>query len=485
MAILMPRDTRQALGLDAANCESRSLRFDRFADPQAKEETRNKWFKGIAALKPSLIKCGAWSHWLAHPGLGRKPGEALFAQLQSRLMVNMAGGVMENAGLCLDRFGVPYIPGSAVKGCARHQAIQSLLEAREAGKPTADLARLLADIALVFGWGEQDWKMRPDIVSKLASKRDETDEVFTQRCQEIWKAKRSDFAYAVGDELWEEVATAARRRLPNTDHFAGTVSFLPAYPHHLPANDLELDIVTCHHPKYYRGDPDMPVALDIEEPNPVVFLTVAAGIVFQFATLPIRRAAASLVGQVSDLTVPGVSDSVDTPATGNPATRNELENMGSETPPTGRPEVCPTTARLLTRAREWLRQGLETFGLGGKTSAGYGWFECEQTTANMAGILAEQQKQRMLVLERASLQPDPVHLEKFAKLPPADLAGVVNQFSVEPRFWKPDNQASELSVLHYCTVVNPQICAATRANPKGKVFKALQNLAQKYNRTLP
>jgi hypothetical protein len=61
----------------------------------------------------------------------------------------------------------------------------------------------------------------------------------------------------------------------------------------------------------------------------------------------------------------------------------------------------------------------------------------------------------------------------------------VNQLSVEPRFWKPDNQAAELSVLHFCTVVNPQIYTAARANPKGKPFKALQNLAQKYNRTLP
>jgi CRISPR type III-B/RAMP module RAMP protein Cmr6 len=163
--------------------------------------------------------------------------------------------------------------------------------------------------------------------------------------------------------------------LPNTDHFAGTVSFLPAYPHHLPANDLELDIVTCHHPRYYRADPDMPVALDIEEPNPVVFPAVAAGVVFQFAILPIHRAWLGLVGQVSDLTVPGVSDSVGTPGgIASAAPTNKAGSQGPEASATGRPEVCSTAARLLTRAREWLRQGLETFGLGAKTAAGYGWF---------------------------------------------------------------------------------------------------------------
>src|SRR5208282_3126445 len=97
------------------------------------------------------------------------------AQLQSRLMVNMAGGVMENAGLCLDRFGLPYIPGSAVKGCARRMAIQRLIEV-ELPSVKSDL---LIQIALAFGWGEQDWSS------------EKTDGRF-----------KSDFAYAAGSDLW-------------------------------------------------------------------------------------------------------------------------------------------------------------------------------------------------------------------------------------------------------------------------------------------
>lgn len=42
---------------------------------------------------------------------------------KSRLIVNQAGGILENAGMALHRnFGCPYIPGSAVKGIARHAA---------------------------------------------------------------------------------------------------------------------------------------------------------------------------------------------------------------------------------------------------------------------------------------------------------------------------------------------------------------------------
>jgi CRISPR-associated protein Cmr6 len=513
MAILMPKDTRETLGPDAVKCESRSLRFDRFADPQAKEGERNKWFKGVAALKPSLVKCEASSNWLANSRLGLKPGAVLFAQLQSRLMVNMAGGVMENAGLCLDRFGVSYIPGTAVKGCARRMAIQSLLEAREAKEPTDKLARLLANIALVFGWGEQDWQTRDDIVSKLRPKRDDTDEIFAQRCQENWKAKRSDFAYAIGDALWRQVGPSARMLLPNTDHFAGAVSFLPAYPHHLPVNDLELDIVTCHHPRYY-GDPDWPVALDTEPPNPVVFLTVAAGIVFQFAVLPIRRAWAGLVGQVSDLTVPGVSDSVDTPIVpGNPGASNEPESAGPETPPTGRPEVCPTAAGLLTRAREWLRQGLETFGLGAKTAAGYGWFDAsedfnqrflaeqkEKAEAEAERLKAEQAVSEAKAKEKAdkeeterqrgSLTPDDSWMAQFKTFPEAKRREVINKFAFEEEKWWPTqgelaDERIQFSLLHFLVNVEPDFLAADRANPKSKTAKAIAGLKRKFPALAP
>ena len=117
MPIAIPCDTSAALGATAAKCESRSLFASRFADPAAREDERKAWFQAL--IGKSAKQPPSW-----HP----PTATLLHARLQSRLMVNMAGGVMENAGLCLDRFGLPLIPGSAVKGCARRTALAALRE---------------------------------------------------------------------------------------------------------------------------------------------------------------------------------------------------------------------------------------------------------------------------------------------------------------------------------------------------------------------
>ena len=419
MAILLPTDTNMVLGPDAQACDSRSLIFDKFADPSAKEERRKTWFKRVVNLKPCSEKRHSWIRWLGKDGLGLKPEEILFARLQSRLMVNMAGGVMENAGLCLDRFGMPHIPGSAVKGCARRMAIQNLLEARESKEAKDKLATLLADITLVFGWGEQDWNDK------------KKDGRFI-----------SDLAYALGDQ-WPEVSKMARQYMTKASHFAGSVSFLPAYPHQLPANDLELDIVTCHHPKYYEGK--MSVALDTEEPNPVLFPAVAAGMVLQFAVLPLRCK----------------RDSLSQPA-------NKLHVV----------------------AFEWLRQSLETFGLGAKTAAGYGWFDAsEEFNGEFTGKLAQQaaieadkaaKKQRL-----AALMPDAPWLEKFKTFAEAPRRGVINQFSFDDeKFWPNKGELADeriqFSLLYFLLKIEPEFLAADRANAKSKTAKALAGLKRKF-----
>ena len=421
----LPKDTAELLGVerDGVNfrhCDSRSLMLERYANPSLKKDDRRDFLSNALSRTPNLRKLDAWRQFVL-AGLRLTADQLLFGELQARLILNASGGVLENAGLCLDRFsGVPFISGSAVKGCARRMALQTLTEQPD----NTAKAKLLGNIARAFGWGDTDWREGRSSKGELYS----------------------DFEFACGEgQRWKQVRDLAAGHLrlllrlkTNSDKpmwtqlgsYGGDVCFMPSLPWELPASgDLELDVLTSHHPNYY-SDLGVPVARDIEEPNPVVFPTVSPGLVFAFA-------------------------------------------------------VMAGDAELASAARGWLHQGLATFGLGGKTSAGYGWFECEQTTANMRGVLAKQLKQQISALERANLQPDPVHLEMLAKLTSADLADVVNQFSVEPRFWKPDNQTSELAILHFCVVVSPQIWSTAKANPKGKAFKALQNLAQKFDRTLP
>jgi CRISPR-associated protein Cmr6 len=354
MPIRMPNDTAKVLGPIAAKCTSRSLFLDRFADPTAKDSgtdhPRRDWFRALLARDAEAAAGAKRTDWLAASNF-TKQGTLLHAQVQSRLLINVAGGVMENAGLCLDRFGLPYIPGSAVKGCARRAATQALLDETS----TDAKARLLYELCLVFGWGDTDWK--------TGRKRQ------PEGGAEIQKEPHSDYWWSMapdtGDrtkddqtrhEMWQQVATEVARRL--VDHlgisqrnypeepwrdlpsFAGSVAFLPAYPTHLgrtgaidglplsvpPLGKLELDVVTCHHREYYEGR--LETATDTEEPVPVVFPAVAPGHVFTFAMAPLRG-----------------SDSL-----------------------------------LLSCARSWLETGLETFGIGAKTNAGYGWFSASAQT---------------------------------------------------------------------------------------------------------
>lgn len=345
MPILMPHDTREALGDNAAKCDSRSLLLDRFADPEAREGPRKAIFENAIRKTPSHHKTDSWTAWLGEtaPATG---AETLYAQLQSRLVLNMAGGVMENAGLCIDRFGMPYIPGSAIKGCARRMALAALREWSETGnrpgdepggtenlfRPIcADLGspeEMLAAIAQVFGWCDQDWEPKSDFRWACGNNPEE-------RLAAAADLLLADF----GERKGEAGNGMPWKNLPN---FSGSIAFLPAYsidlgkagkleglPAPLPSpGTLELDIVTCHHRNYYSGANPNAVATDTEEPNPVVFPAVAPGHVFTFALAPLRD----------------------------------------------------TAKAHLARAKTWLSGGLSTFGIGAKTNAGYGWFDASEST---------------------------------------------------------------------------------------------------------
>jgi CRISPR-associated protein Cmr6 len=330
MAIPLLHATKSLLGDNASRCESRSLFADRFADPQASDKTtpsRKDWFN-------ELISKSAWKQPPSHSWLPAG-AETLRARLMSRLMVNLAGGVMENANLLFDRYGYPVIPGTAVKGCARRMALQTLHDwsgALASGESSDDditlpcradfssPAHLLAAIAHIFGWVPEDWK--------------------TDKKNGHYK---SDFAWACGvsDDLMQE----ARRFLPPHLTFAGTIAFLPATPNRDPR--LELDVVTPHHTAYYEEKPGFEDAPDTEDPVPVYFPAIAPqkdGDHFTFPILPLQ------------------------------GERTTCPQVFGSSPP----------VRI---ARLWLAHGLELLGLGAKTNAGYGWFSTLDEQGRIAAPL--------------------------------------------------------------------------------------------------
>lgn len=337
MPIYAPPATLAALGGGLLpKCDSRSLFQDRFADPQATDDTtpkRIQWFDSLIGPQRKVPPTLSAFDWLADSHT------AIQARLMSRLLLNMAGGVMENAGLFLDRYGLPVVPGSAVKGCARRMALQALHDWIEhqtskgsqerpaeddACAPCCDgfksPAEMLATISRVFGWVEQDWAAGRNRDPK--SKEETT--------------FKSDFGWATAGN--GELMNAAHDLAGPSKSFTGTIAFLSAKPNTDPG--LELDVVTPHHTLYYSPEPDRhrspdkwakwnshQSAPDTEDPIPVFFPAVKSqeGTQnhFTFPLLPLRFA-----------------------------------------------KACHLPA-----ARTWLAHGLELFGIGAKNHSGYGWFQ--------------------------------------------------------------------------------------------------------------
>jgi len=128
---------------------------------------------------------------------------------------------------------------------------------------------------------------------------------------------------------------------PNFVPVAGHVAFFDAMPVSS-ANPFDTDIMNPHYGDYYSSEGGTPPA-DYISPNPIFFLTVKPGTVFQFA-LAARDACFSL---------------------------NREENGKTQTNEKLSAEI------LLDKAVSFLKGALCNLGVGAKTSVGYGIFNRE------------------------------------------------------------------------------------------------------------
>lgn len=262
----------------------------------------------------------------------------LHAKLEARLIIDAGGGVIENGGICLDRTsGIPFIPGSAVKGCARRYAIHQLSEEAD---PDAK-AKLLAQIAITYGYGDQEWKAgrqsakegkhasaRSDFWLAMVPLFDAGQESDAKR-DDLWETVSEQAAQLIFEHLGRTPKDPEKPSAPQLPNLSGQIAFLPAYPEKDPG--IEIDVLTPHHSKYYSGD--KPTATDDEDPTPILFPTIAPNTIFRFPLVPLTQGAWASCPQV----------------------------FASSTP--------------LDLARTHLAASLELFGLGAKTNAGYGWFD--------------------------------------------------------------------------------------------------------------
>jgi CRISPR type III-B/RAMP module RAMP protein Cmr6 len=166
--------------------------------------------------------------------------EIVIAQLEGRLAINLADSLIQNAGLCLDRlFGLPYIPGTAVKGVARACALAELLAATQVEK-----AKLFRVFRQVFGTAVSDFERAGELVG-------------------------------LAEHLGAE-----------SQDYRGRVCFLPAYP----VNEARVvvDLTNVHFPEYYRTGDGQRLAAAGEQPRPNPFPAVERGAQFGFCLVASR-----------------------------------------------------------------------------------------------------------------------------------------------------------------------------------------------------
>lgn len=242
------QEVKNALG-DLSKCESVSLRVSKLLNVPFDKEGGAKSEEVLA-----IIQCFRRKDKNGKPVAFKVPaplipakGETFAMELKSRLIINQAGGVLENVGICLHRnFSYPYIPGSALKGVARHYAWE-LWNTESDSEHKLELAE---NIAETFGFPTGDSKNLDAFLAQQNPKK-----------------------YADPDK-------------PHVN--SGSVAFLDGIPLSENNLDLDTDICTCHHPNYYNPKKNISHALDNEEPNPQSFPVLAPGAQFCFRLVPLK-----------------------------------------------------------------------------------------------------------------------------------------------------------------------------------------------------
>lgn len=162
-------------------------------------------------------------------------------QLEGRMAINLADSLIQNAGICLDRlFGLPYIPGSAIKGICRHTALEELAQVKG-----AERTKLFQLFTAVFGTAKNDF----------------------------------DAAKRLGDKVKPAGSLFAFLDLTKPFDQKGAVSFLPAYPVNQETK-IVVDLTNVHFPDYYRSGNTADQKNENPRPNP--FPTVEVGAQFAF-----------------------------------------------------------------------------------------------------------------------------------------------------------------------------------------------------------
>lgn len=284
-----------------------------------------------------------------------------------RMIVGWSTNPALETGITLHHlYGFPYIPGSAIKGLVHHvaevelmeksQSIKSLRNTSPIIEEAQQIIQLIAEAELVkelFGSIQleqgkhevdgQEIKFGPKGLAEILKD-------FNNRTKNI--------------EEWKVINERIERLLAK--HTGGMVRFYDAVPEPGQHDLLQTDIVNPHYPEYYDDNSNTRVPSDDQSPRPIYFLAVRPEAQFHF---------------YYQIRMPRDNES-DEEAVRRKAV---LDEYG-----------CSDAEIISQKVTKWIRVALGFYGVGAKTSSGYGYFKVPEVNAAIANAKNAKGSQKAL-----------------------------------------------------------------------------------------
>ncbi len=323
--------------------------YDDFDD--FKTTQRDSWLLQVAGGVHASAKSTyqGWYKEFAQASHDAQADSLLVASTEGRLVIGWATNPGIEIGLTLNRlYGFPYLPGSAVKGLVHRVAELDLLEGANPLPPFGEASFTAAPSENLIASLQRCALVRAIFGSLHVRRPDGSDLPPTPlEHLEAWKAALT--AQEEQTPEWSSIL-AQLQVLCGAENLGGVANFFDAVPepqsllHQAP---LQPDVLTPHYSRYYKD-------LDCTRPtmspedrkeqgdvNPIRFLAVRPGLKFEFR-IRVRMPRSLTDG-------PGLEQDGALGGRGGEAIRELL--------------------------RGWLTRGLQEYGIGAKTAAGYGYLE--------------------------------------------------------------------------------------------------------------
>lgn len=189
-----------------------------------------------------------------------------------RMVIGLGGAQVLETSMTLHHiYGIPYIPGSAVKGITRHYFVSEKLSPEFSKEP---LDVVDAILTIIDEQTIEEAQKDPENIRKRCKVKRGKEEVLPQ-------IKTVEYALTRPERL------VLGQTMFGTQHQRGVINFFDA----LPEGDIRFqkDLMNPHYPEYYKEGSKVVPPNDCQKPIPIPFLTVEqATFTFPLCVKPLR-----------------------------------------------------------------------------------------------------------------------------------------------------------------------------------------------------